>query len=147
MKPVTNMIHPDERAHALAERNLVRPPTNQWHRWQIVTVYRNDRLTEWWSDLGPSENFPASQIEVPSLGEHTVGELRDIAERYRLRDGDYWRRFAAEQSQASTLAADAVAQVEERQRVMRNQSVYGPAVRRQRIGFPRRAMHERIHGR
>lgn len=142
MKPVTIVIHPDEKAWSLREINLVRPPTHQWHRWQIVTVVRNDRLAEWWNDLGPSASFPVQQFEVPSLGEHTVGELLDIAEHSRLQD-DYWQKRAVEITDGCTLIADFLDQKEERWRVINNQTVSGPLVTKQRDGFDKRAAQRR----
>ncbi len=142
MKPVTIAVHEDEKAWALRELNLVRPPTRQWHRWQIVTVIRNDELTEWWHDLGPMKRFTAPQIEIPGLLEHTVAEIRDIAEQYRLGD-DYWTKRAEELAAESTIIPDLLNQREEQRRVIHNRSSFGPGVRTQRNGFPLKAVLER----
>ena len=145
MKPATLFIHPDEKAMSLREINLIRPPTYQWHRWQIVTVNRGDALSEWWKDLGPKSNFPRPELEIPSFWEHTVGELWDMAQHYRLQD-DYWRKFALEQAAESSLITDWTEQVEERREVINNRSKFGPGYTKQRVGFSRKAaMNEHSH--
>ncbi len=140
MKPVTFYVVDDELAWNLREQNLVRPPTHQWHRWQIITVIRNDRLAEHWTDLGPAEMFPAPQIEIPSLKEHTVAELKDMAQRWRHEEGG--RKRIAELQAESTLRDDIMNQFEEGKRIMANQSVFGPALAHQRNGLDRRAFRE-----
>ena len=145
MKPATNVIHPDEKAWSLREINLVRPPTHQWHRWQIVTVVRGDALAEWWRDLGPKAAFPRPEMEIPALGEHTVGELWDMAEHYRLQD-DYWLSRTRELAAGCTLISDFLDQKEEMWRVIRNQSQFGPKQHKQRVGFPKREAQRRKTG-
>ena len=143
IRPVTVAIHEDEKAWSLREINQVRPPKFQDHRYQVITVVRDDQLTEWWDDMGPAENFTTHQFEVPSLGNHSVAELRDIA----LSQHDtsrYWENFADEARAESTLAEDALAYFEENRKRIRNQSVYGPGGHKQRDGFPRKAVLE--HG-
>lgn len=135
--PVVAAIHEDEKAFRLAEWNLVRPPAYQLHRWQVVFVNRGGELAEWWEDLGPAKNFTAPPVNIPSLWEHTVAELRDIAERHRLMD-DYWTKFLEEESQASTMIPDFLAHYEERWRIANNQSQFGPLISRQRNGTNRR---------
>lgn len=139
MRPVTLAIHQDEKCAVLRELNLVRPPTFQWHRWQIVTVIRNDQLAEWWDDLGLAENFTAPEIEIPSLGEHSVAELRDIAEGYRMEN--HWKQRALELSGESSLIPDLLDSIEERQRIINNRSSIG-RYSKQRNGFDRRAALE-----
>lgn len=142
MKPATLYVLDDEPAWNLREQNLVRPPTYQWHRWQILTVIRADRLSEYWTDLGPSENFPAPQIEIPGLKEHTVAELRDMAERWRDEKGGQKR--LQELQAESTLRDDIMNQFEEGKRIMANQSISGPGFHHQRNGLDRRAFRELI---
>lgn len=139
MRPTTLFIHPDEKAMSLREINLVRPPTHQWHRYQIVTVNRGDELAEWWKDLGPSEAYQRPEVEIPSLWEHSVGELWDIAQHYRLQD-DYWRKRTAEWQAESTLIPDFLDQHMERWRIIRNQSQFGPGYAKQRNGFFKEAV-------
>ena len=130
MKPVTLFILPNEKAWALREINLVRPPTHQWRRYQIVTVVRADVLSEWWRDMGPT--VPRPEIEIPSLGEHTVAELQGIAEQYQ---DDHWGKFVAEKQAESTLIPDFLDQYAERSLIIKNKSKFGPGYSKQRNGF------------
>ena len=132
MKPVTLAVNEDERAWALREVNLARNGARR--RWQIITVIRNDQLTEWWTDLGASEDFTAPQIEMPGLLEHSVAELRSLAEEYRLGD-DYWAKRQAEIAAESTVIPDMLNQLEERTKIIHNRSQFGPVVAKLRNGF------------
>lgn len=143
MKAATLAVHENEKAWSLREINLVRPPAYHNRRWQIITVVRNDSLAEWWDDLGPAEQFDAPQFEVPSLGIHSVAELRDIAVQQRHRD-DHWQRFMAEKTAESTLIPDFLDYIEENWKRIYNQSVFGPGVTHQRNGFPKKEAME--HG-
>ena len=143
VRPVCTAIHEDEPAFMLAELDLVRPPSHQWHRYQVITVNRDDTLTDWWHDLGPSEQFTAGPIAIPGIWEESVGTLRDLAEDIRLADDTFQKRKAELQA-ASTLVPDMLRQLEEGKRVIANQTVSGPFVTHQRNGFDRRAFNERI---
>ncbi len=142
MRGVTNTIHKDEKAWSLKERNLVRAPNFKLSRYQIITVNRGDKLVEWWSNLGPVKNFTAPELDIPSLWEHSVAELQEIAEEKRLGD-DYWQKFTEETRHESSLISDWANQYEERGRIIRNQSVSGPGFRKQRNGFSRKAAYEK----
>lgn len=135
MRPVTLAINSDEKAWALRER--VQAAGVGYKRFQVITVVRDDALTEWWHELGPAELFDAPEVEIPSLFEHTVAELREMADEHRHRD-NYWQKFAEEQVAESTLIPDYLNQVEERWRIIRNESVFGPGVTAQRNGFPKK---------
>lgn len=139
MRPVTFAVQKDEKAWALRELNLVF--SGKRHRWQIVTVIRNDRLTEWWHDLGESTAFTAPELEIPGLLEHTVAELRDLAEGERL-GADYWIKRQHELAAASTIIPDMVNQLEERSRIINNRSQFGPVMAKPRNGFDRKAALE-----
>lgn len=139
MKPVTLAVHENEKAWSLREINMVRPPRFQRQRWQVITVVRDDALAEWWHELGPADSFKGPEFEVPSLGVHSVAELRDIALGERNRTD--WDTFIAEQG-PSTLIADFLAQAEEHWKVINNQSVFGPGVTKQRVGFSKKAAYE-----
>lgn len=145
MKPVILAVHENEKAYSLREINLTRPPLFQERRWQVITVVRNDQLAEWWNDMGPAEDFTAMPFEVPSLGIHSVAELRDIA-LSQHDTSDYWAKFADEQRDGSTLIADYIAYREENKKRIHNVSVFGPGVTHQRNGFPRQAAIERQEG-
>lgn len=141
MRGVTNTVHKDEKAWSLKERNLVRAPDFTLCRYQVITVNRGDQLVEWWSNLGPVTSFTAPELDIPSLWEHSVAELQEIAEEKRLGD-DYWQKFTKEMQDESNLLTDWANQYEERGRVIRNQSVSGPGISKQRNGFSRKAAYE-----
>lgn len=138
IRPTTQLVHPDEPAWSLREINLVRAPTHQWRRYQIVTVIRDDRFTEWWSDLGPKENHDAAEFEIPSLFEHTVAELWEIALEVRCGPNTGFEQRRLELAGESTLIRDFIDQYEERRQMIHNRSQYGPGGHKQRIGYPRR---------
>lgn len=141
--PVTETVHPDEKCWRLKEVNLIRPPLHQWRRYQMLWVARNDVIYEWSRDLGPSEDFDAPGCDIPGLFEHTVGELWDIAERYRLGE-DHWQKWLREQEDESTLIPDWINQVQERHQIIHNRSVFGPGGHTQRNGFSRKAALEKL---
>lgn len=141
LMPVTQFILPDEKAWRLTEVNLVRPPSYQWHRWQVIFVNRADALAEFWTDFGPSSNYTAPEVTIPALWEHSVAELQDIALDKRLGD-DYWQKRLGELNDSSTLIPDILAQKEEHWKIIRNQSVFGPSHNHQRNGFSKRTAQE-----
>lgn len=139
--PIALTVQKDEKAWKLREQNLVRPPSNQWHRWQFIWVQRDGIMYEWSQDLGPSENFTQPGCEIPSLWEHTVAELQSIAEVHRFKD-DFWQKFLREQEAESNMISEWKDQVHERHEIINNRSVFGPKHQKQRIGFDRRAALE-----
>lgn len=140
--PGTHFVLHDELAYYLVERNLTAPDYKGVHRFQIVYVNRDDEIAEYRKDLGLATEFPGVQeFRIPSLWEHTVAELQEIAEHTRTQD-DYWRKRAQEIAADSTLIDDWLDQVEERGRVIHNRSTFGPLASAQRNGFDLRAALE-----
>ena len=136
---VISAIHEDELAYRLSEINMVRPPSYQWHRYQIILVIRDDKIVEWWNDLGPRKaNQP--QFTIPSLWEHTVAELRAIAEETRLGD-TYWLKRSEELQSESTMITDLIEQSAERSQIINNRSVFGYKGQHQRNGYTKRNRH------
>jgi len=86
----------DEPCLGLYEMNLQSAGSKGFHRYQILNVIRADKVAECRIDLGPAKKFKADQFRIPGgvidpktgKGEilHTVGELRDIADKLRSRD-------------------------------------------------------------
>lgn len=146
IRPVTVAIHEDEPAFMLVELNLVRPHQEgtierSWRRWQVVTVNRDDKLADWWHDLGPASNYPdGPPLCIPGLWEESVAALRDLAE--QRRNSHVFAAQKAELEAESTLIPDMVTQFDEGKRIMRNVSVFGPGVSRQRNGLDQRAFDE-----
>lgn len=143
VRPVCLAVHEDEKAFWLVELNLVRPPSREWHRWQVITVNRDDKLTDWWHDLGPSGNFTGGQLVIPGLWEESVGALRELAETMRLAN-DTFRQRTTELEAESTLIDDMLAQFEQGERIIANKSSFGSLVSRPRNGFDTRAFHEQL---
>lgn len=83
--PLISTLHvnPDEKAYALVETNLQSPTFKGFHRYQLIIVNREDRMSEFRRDLGLAENFKARQFRIPALWLHTVGELQDMADDLR----------------------------------------------------------------
>jgi len=141
LTPIATTVSPDELAYALVEVVLTpysftkggrkfRPKS--WsgkHRYQVILVNRGDRLAEYHRDLGDAALFESGAFRIPSLWEHTVGELQEIADHVRSRED---RSVMAELQQRSTLARDAAAFFEEVYKRRRGQSVFGSAINVQR---------------
>jgi hypothetical protein len=89
----TNFVTDDDPCLLLEELNLQSPDSKGFHRYQILTVMRNDKPVQFKTDLGKAEGFTADQIII--LGgvkdevtgkfyiEETVGRLKNYANRYR----------------------------------------------------------------
>lgn len=128
--PATPFVHPDEKCALLAEVNLRTPDSRGFHRYQILFVVRGDRLAEHRVDLGPRESFTAPQFRVPGGWghhiDHTVGELRDIADFQRT------GRLPAPEVEPTDLVGEWRALVDRRRKARRNQSLFGPHGHHQR---------------
>mgnify|MGYP001575673000 CR=1 FL=1 len=92
----TPVISLDEPCFLLIEEHLQSPGAKGLHRYNIVTVVRNDELVEWHHDMGSAKKFrDVDQFRIPGgvqdprtkrlYIEHTVGELREIADILRSR--------------------------------------------------------------
>lgn len=139
MRPVTLAVHEDEKAWKLRERILAM--NGPYRRFQIITVVRDDKLTEWWNDMGLEASFTAPEMEIPSLFVYSVAKLRDMADNIRWKD-DHLQRFMAEKNAESTLVEDWLTYLEENWARIYNKSSFGPGVTKQRNGFSRRAAYE-----
>lgn len=89
----THYITEDEPCMGLREVNL-QVPNKGFRRFQIIFVMRGNKPAEYRKDMGAASKFKADQLNI--LGgarddagrfhiEHTVGELRDIADYMRER--------------------------------------------------------------
>jgi len=90
----THFVSMDEPCLGVAELHLQSPGNKGFHRYQIITVMRNDKAVEMRRDLGSVKKFKkAHQIRIPGGAkdektgkfyiEHTVGELVEMAEQLR----------------------------------------------------------------
>ena len=126
----TFAVKNDEPCALLVEVNLPAPDSRSVRRYQLLTVVRDDKLVECRVDLGPREQFSAPQFRV--LGgwgnhiDHTVGELRDIAEFQRT------GRIPMPVPEPTDLVAEWHDMTDRRRKARRNQSVFGPRGHHQR---------------
>ena len=145
MRIITDHVHPDEPCYGLQEVDRLEPMpdgSSQWRRVQAVYVVRGDTIAEYMTDLGPSMLFQrVTQIKLLAFGEESVGELMDEADRTRY--DDYAEKLRQEVKESSTLIQDFVEEKERNWKIIRNQSVFGPGITRQRNGFDIRAAYER----
>lgn len=92
----TPVISNDEPCFMLVEEHIQAPNASGFRRYQIITVVRNDELVEWHHDMGPAKKFKnIDMFRIPGgvrdevtkrlYIEHTVGELREIADQLRSR--------------------------------------------------------------
>lgn len=135
MKLITDYILKDEPCYGLIEGAV---PTVMGERWvQGVEVIRDDRVYHYYTDFGPASDFSRVQpLYIPSLGDDTVAQLQELAEKNR--HDDYWAKRADEMLASSTLKEDHIRQRWEIYALMNNRSVFGPAVTVQRNGFSKR---------
>lgn len=81
---LTTYLKDDEKAWGLVELDLQSPGSKGFHRYQIVQVIRNGQIAQHRTDMGSSKKFKGvRQIRIPSLLEHTVSELKDMANHLR----------------------------------------------------------------
>ena len=82
--PVTDTIYGNEKAIGLYELHLQSPGSHGFHRYQIIQVPRNGVVCEWRKDMGSIKNFKGiNQLRIPSFMEHSVDELKAIANELR----------------------------------------------------------------
>ena len=82
--PATLSVNGSEKAYSLQEAHLQSPGSRGFHRYRILIVNRDGKLAEYREDMGLAKNFKGvRQFNVPSLWEHSVEELLDIADLLR----------------------------------------------------------------
>ena len=87
--PAVDKVFGNEKAIYLSEVHLQSPDSKGFRRYQIIHVPRNGVICEWRKDLGPVENFQGiSELRIPSYMEHTVDELKEIANELRTHKFD-----------------------------------------------------------
>ena len=139
MKIITATAHPDEPCFGMVcGKRLVHSPdgSQQYHWVERYYVVRGDAIAEYSEDFGPAENFKEiPELQMPSFGNDSVGQLRDFADRHRqdLR----WAKRLQERKGESTLMKDMVQQFEEGHELIANRSVIGPHRTIQRNGYDR----------
>ena len=121
-----SIVKNDEPALRLEELNVQGIKGQGMQRRQFIHVIRDDKRAVWSEDLGDADSFHAPPFAIPSLMEHTVAELREIAD--QLRESKQGADRIQELSEASTLINDAIDQAEELTLKMRRVSVNGPSI-------------------
>lgn len=82
--PIALAVTGDEKAIGLVETNMQAPDNSGFHRYQIIYVVRDGQMAEFRRDMGLSKEWKGHNlINIPSLLEHTVDELMDMAEEAR----------------------------------------------------------------
>ena len=106
----TDYVLGDEYAINLAEVNLVSPNEDSkgtdWHRFEVILLYRGGHLHEYRRNLGLSSNFTANPFRVMGgvvdgnkvYQEHTINELREMADDMR------WNKQAIDVKELFQLA-------------------------------------------
>lgn len=80
----TDVVVGDEKVWGYQEIHLQSPDSEGFHRYRRILVNRNGELAEYCEDMGLAKNFRGKkQFNIPSLWEHTVDELRDLADYLR----------------------------------------------------------------
>ena len=87
--PITNTITGNERAWTYLEVNLPSAISGKGiRRYRIIVVNRDGKLAEYREDMGKATRFKGvSQLNIPSMFEHTVDELRGLADELRSDPG------------------------------------------------------------
>ena len=140
---VTPKIYMDEPCYGLAE-----VPENG-RRILKVFVIRDDAIARWQQDLGPESDYEdIMPLIMPSMGDYTVGQLLEYAQKNR--QDKYWANRRKEMLSESTLIEDHLRLLDNGTRQLFNQSVFGPAISVQRNRTNRQAMtrhlKERLNG-
>ena len=111
MKIETAQVHPDEPCYGLREEPRLLPGKIGWRWAQTVFVVRGDAIAAHTTDFGPAEDFAhVTPLMMPSLGDDTVAQLREHAEKNR--HDAYWQKRRQEMLAQSTLIADHIDQLE-----------------------------------
>ena len=80
----TMAVNGDEKAWSLQEVHEQSPGSKGFHRYRIILVNRDGKLSEYREDLGLAKNFKGIRpFNIPSLWEHTVAELLFLADELR----------------------------------------------------------------
>ena len=82
--PIIQTVKGDERAFWLTESSYQSPKFRGFHRYQIIYVQRDGKLCEFHTDMGEEIKWKGIKyLSIPSLFEHTVDELKDLANEER----------------------------------------------------------------
>lgn len=84
LQVITTTVTGNEKAWSYQEAHLQSPKSRGFHRYRIIKVNRDGKLAEYREDLGSVTKWRGVRcFNIPSLWEHTVDELLDIADYLR----------------------------------------------------------------
>ena len=132
--PPETVIHPDEKVWQLTEMTEIVPGLPGRRRLQRTYVIRADELAVWVKDLGDADEIGVPDFRVLSLMEHTAGEIWDMAD-FDRNQNEYFTNRLREVQDESTLIPDAIDWMQAREKLVQNQSHFGPEVTIQRNGL------------
>ena len=133
----TTYVLADEKAMGLLEVELQTEDGKDTHRFQIISVIRNDKQANYVSDLGSRLLYPNPPLNIISYMEHSVAELQDMANEARARS-DVTKRLAELQEESTkdrNIIKEFLEQKERNSKIIANKSQFGPTYRVQRNGF------------
>ena len=138
MHIITNHVSPDEGCWGLLEGPVTMPHGKGFQRrWvQRVFVVRDDAIAKYQIDLGDADYWEERALPqaIAGMGDDTVGELQEWAERDR-NQGKLWQ-FVQQQREESTLIEDSLAGLEQEHLAKTNKTIIGPNVFSQRGDYP-----------
>jgi len=81
---IATTILGDEKAMGLLEKHEQSPGSRGFRRYQCISVVRNGKLAEYREDMGSAKKYKGiNPIYIPSFFEHSVDELKDMADYLR----------------------------------------------------------------
>ena len=113
----TTYVLADEKAMGLLEVELQTEDGKDTHRFQIISVIRNDKQANYVSDLGSRLLYPNPPLNIISYMEHSVAELQE------------------ESTKDRNIIKEFLEQKERNSKIIANKSQFGPTYRVQRNGF------------
>ena len=83
--PVTLSVAPNEKAWAYLELQEQAPDFSGFHRYMLIYVNRDGKITEYREDMGKASDFVGAKaaIHIPSVWEHSTQELIELANELR----------------------------------------------------------------
>ena len=87
----TSYVLEDEPCYWLGERFEQSPGSKGFHRYQTIRVLRGDNFADFRKDMGPIKQWKGVMpLVIFGFWEHTVGELRDMADDMRKNPSFSW---------------------------------------------------------
>lgn len=85
--PGAGALKEDEKAWSLREEDELSYDGKRLVRMQHIRVRRDGRLLDFAVEMGPAANYTNAGFELVLLGEHSVGQALEMAEKCRLDTG------------------------------------------------------------